>query len=339
MDRENVSSPPVYPSLSFFLCMDPQAQAPHNLPFEPDDLDLDRELESIAPTQAPRVQAPELPPLAPSIPPSAPPARPTAPPTPPANFLSGEPTSVAAAPLAPRPPSSGPKQPEDMFGALEASGNRPVPRVMPTEDPLATSKPAYGKYILGICGLIAGLGLLAAGLWYVAIHRPAKQAALEAVVPAILPDEEVVATTTPELIPTAPLVTLPVEVSPSPLNGDLLPPVTTPPVTTPPAGTNVPPPTAVSPEPTPEEPPTPIVTFVDTDGDELSDTREQELGTDPRNPDTDADGLTDGEEVLKYGTNPLKTDTDGDTFGDGLEVKGGYNPRGPGNCSTPTCTL
>jgi hypothetical protein len=46
--------------------------------------------------------------------------------------------------------------------------------------------------------------------------------------------------------------------------------------------------------------------------------------TDPRNPDTDGDGLTDGQErgVVSTGfvTNPLVGDTDGDTIPDGAEV-------------------
>jgi hypothetical protein len=96
------------------------------------------------------------------------------------------------------------------------------------------------------------------------------------------------------------------------------------------------------PPPTPVGTPAPGVTTTpaaptDTDNDGLSDTREQELGTDPRNADTDGDGLKDGDEVLKYGTNPLKMDTDTDTYPDGLEVKGGFNPRGTGKCSNPDC--
>lgn len=69
---------------------------------------------------------------------------------------------------------------------------------------------------------------------------------------------------------------------------------------------------------------------IDTDKDGLPDTREAQLGTDPNNPDTDADGLFDKEEVDVYHTNPLNSDTDGDTFPDGSEVKKGYNPNGPG---------
>lgn len=69
---------------------------------------------------------------------------------------------------------------------------------------------------------------------------------------------------------------------------------------------------------------------LDSDKDGLTDIREAQLGTNPNNPDTDADGLFDKEEVDVYRTNPLNPDTDGDSFLDGAEVKGGYNPNGPG---------
>jgi hypothetical protein len=68
----------------------------------------------------------------------------------------------------------------------------------------------------------------------------------------------------------------------------------------------------------------------DPDQDGLTNLQEQQLGTDPNNPDTDADGLTDGQEVTIYKTDPLNPDTDGDGFLDGAEVKAGYNPNGPG---------
>jgi outer membrane protein OmpA-like peptidoglycan-associated protein len=58
----------------------------------------------------------------------------------------------------------------------------------------------------------------------------------------------------------------------------------------------------------------------DDDNDGLFSDRERQLGTDPMNPDTDGDGLTDGDEVLKYSTNPLNKDTDGDGLSDGDEV-------------------
>src|ERR1019366_5361561 len=41
---------------------------------------------------------------------------------------------------------------------------------------------------------------------------------------------------------------------------------------------------------------------------------------------TDVDGLTDGDEVNKYHTNPLLADTDGDLIPDGVEVQTGTNP-------------
>lgn len=64
----------------------------------------------------------------------------------------------------------------------------------------------------------------------------------------------------------------------------------------------------------------------DTDGDSLSDARERELGTDPRNPDTDGDGLPDAEE-LALGTDPLDADTDNDGRSDGDEVDVGIVVR------------
>lgn len=71
----------------------------------------------------------------------------------------------------------------------------------------------------------------------------------------------------------------------------------------------------------------------DTDGDGLSDAWEMERSSigadeggqffDPRDPDTDDDGLTDKEEAL-LGTNPNNPDTDGDTISDYAEVKDGW---------------
>ncbi|MDE6253305.1 MAG: VWA domain-containing protein [Lachnospiraceae bacterium] len=45
------------------------------------------------------------------------------------------------------------------------------------------------------------------------------------------------------------------------------------------------------------------------------------------NSDTDSDALTDGDEVLKYHTNPNKEDTDDDGLLDGEEIKLGLNPN------------
>ncbi|MDG6225458.1 MAG: transglutaminase domain-containing protein [Candidatus Thermoplasmatota archaeon] len=59
----------------------------------------------------------------------------------------------------------------------------------------------------------------------------------------------------------------------------------------------------------------------DTDGDGLSDGEEVLIyGTNPLMADTDGDGLTDYEEVMIYGTDPLKSDTDGDGLSDYIEI-------------------
>src|SRR5439155_10299358 len=50
------------------------------------------------------------------------------------------------------------------------------------------------------------------------------------------------------------------------------------------------------------------------------DGEEKTAGTNPLSPDTDGDGLKDGDEVKIYKTNPLKADTDGDGLNDGFEV-------------------
>lgn len=61
----------------------------------------------------------------------------------------------------------------------------------------------------------------------------------------------------------------------------------------------------------------------DPDHDGLTNLQEFQLGTDPNNPDTDGDGLTDGQEVLVYHTNPLLFSTDGTGIPDGIEVQTG----------------
>ncbi|NCD32490.1 MAG: hypothetical protein EOL87_03635 [Spartobacteria bacterium] len=57
----------------------------------------------------------------------------------------------------------------------------------------------------------------------------------------------------------------------------------------------------------------------DTDGDGVSDGQEISDGTLPVQPDSDYDGLTDGEEKDLH-TNPMAVDSDGDDLSDGYEV-------------------
>jgi Bacterial TSP3 repeat len=67
--------------------------------------------------------------------------------------------------------------------------------------------------------------------------------------------------------------------------------------------------------------------LVDSDADGVSDSDEIDFyGTDALDPDTDGDELDDAEELLTYGTNPLLGDTDGDDVSDGEEVVAGSDP-------------
>ena len=68
----------------------------------------------------------------------------------------------------------------------------------------------------------------------------------------------------------------------------------------------------------------------DADQDGLTNAQENEAGTNPGLFDSDFDNLSDWEEVVVFGTDPLNPDTDGDTYLDGEEVQNGYNPKGEG---------
>lgn len=70
--------------------------------------------------------------------------------------------------------------------------------------------------------------------------------------------------------------------------------------------------------------------FLDSDGDGLTNAEELEAGTLANKADSDSDGLGDREEVEVYDTDPRDADTDNDTYLDGQEVKGGFNPNGEG---------
>jgi hypothetical protein len=79
-----------------------------------------------------------------------------------------------------------------------------------------------------------------------------------------------------------------------------------------------------------------VTRAADSDNDRLSDEKELEFGTDPNNPDSDGDGLLDGDEVVSnfngrpgtlqtdfpnpWITDPLNPDTDGDGLSDGFEA-------------------
>ena len=67
-------------------------------------------------------------------------------------------------------------------------------------------------------------------------------------------------------------------------------------------------------------PANPFDAGLDGDGDGATNLEEFENLTDPNNPDTDADGLLDGDEISLYGSDPLLSDTDGDGIDDGDEI-------------------
>ncbi|NJS42327.1 hypothetical protein HC766_09530 [Candidatus Gracilibacteria bacterium] len=62
----------------------------------------------------------------------------------------------------------------------------------------------------------------------------------------------------------------------------------------------------------------------DSDGAETIDEYNYQL--DPLVEDTDADGISDGDELFVYHTNPSEDDTDGDGFTDGQEIANCFDP-------------
>ena len=66
--------------------------------------------------------------------------------------------------------------------------------------------------------------------------------------------------------------------------------------------------------------------FADEDLDGLNNSQELEAGTRIDLEDTDEDGLSDGDEVNIWKTDPLVSDTDGDGLKDGKEVADGIDP-------------
>lgn len=79
--------------------------------------------------------------------------------------------------------------------------------------------------------------------------------------------------------------------------------------------------------------------LIDSDNDGLANVEEIQLGTNPLNADSDADGLNDFDENRTYGTDPLQADTDSDGLSDFDEVityntnplvsnRGDLGPRG-----------
>jgi|GEM_PF-1271156 len=64
---------------------------------------------------------------------------------------------------------------------------------------------------------------------------------------------------------------------------------------------------------------------LDGDTDGLNNLDEYRFATDPANPDTDGDGISDGDEVNIYGSSPAASDTDGDGMDDAYEIAVGLD--------------
>jgi hypothetical protein len=94
---------------------------------------------------------------------------------------------------------------------------------------------------------------------------------------------------------------------------------TDPPAEPAPSATDAAPTTPVA-ESAPENTDTAVATATDQDADNEPDELEPGLGLDPTNPDSDGDGVADGDEPDLYGTDPGVWDTDGDGFSDGEEL-------------------
>ncbi len=68
------------------------------------------------------------------------------------------------------------------------------------------------------------------------------------------------------------------------------------------------------------DPADPADALIDADLDGLLNVDEYRFESDPNNPDTDGDGITDGDEVNVYGSSPASSDTDGDEMPDAFEI-------------------
>lgn len=304
---------------------------PNNLPFAPDDVS-DEALESMATPEPTQVVTPR--PVSSSPTPTPVRPLPDALNTPaPVAAQRPDIQSMPADAMTDKNMSSKPQEPEDMFAdstPVRAPVRTPV---MPAMAPVPSSTgPSMVKVALLALLILVLLGGAAFGI-YTLINKNSNDTTLKDPVVNTVPQATTTNVVTP--IPTTPTSneTTSTDTEVDTTKGGLTLP---PPVTIPPSGVNIPLPSTSTPVVVPSPSTTSVV---DTDKDGLSDQQEIELGLDPNNPDSDGDGLTDGDENKLYGTNPLNRDTDKDTYPDGDEVKNGYNPRGDGKCATPTCEV
>lgn len=295
---------------------------PSNLPFEPSGSPMGGPPVPPPPTPPPstppRPPAPPVPPPVPPVPPVVPPLVPSRPMTPPPEINTMPPRTAP-----------GSREPEDIFSTVEQPSSAPTPpKTAGAMAPLPVHHASWTKYVLIGLAVILVLALGGFAFWYFAVRS--SEAPQTYTDTQMMPEATSSVSVIPAPEPSDPF--MPVDTMTT-SSGDL--PGLPPPVTTPPPGTNIPlPNTSTEPVVPPEPQPAPPI---DSDQDGLSDQREIELGTNATLTDSDADTVSDGDEVLKYGTNPLNMDTDGDSYQDGAEISKGYSPIGAGACANPDC--
>lgn len=77
--------------------------------------------------------------------------------------------------------------------------------------------------------------------------------------------------------------------------------------------------------------------WLDLDGDGLENQHERYYGTNIGLPDTDGDGLGDGQEISVHQTSPTMRDTDLDGYSDGAEIAAGSDPLDRDSCPGDEC--
>ncbi len=180
--------------------------------------------------------------------------------------------------------SSGRKEPEDIFENLDMSETG---RAVPVSDPVMDMPPKKSPFmivgiVLAILVVLGGGGFTA---WYF-LHTPTTPTQIDNNTNAESGTPRVVVTT-PEPVVEKPIVPPPSD------NVSITPPANAP--SPQPIGQPNTPPPAPPVQPSPE--PAPIISVKDTDADGLTDVEEVVLRTDTLNPDTDGDGFKDGDEM------------------------------------------
>jgi|GEM_PF-3128009 len=200
--------------------------------------------------------------------------------------------------------SSGTKEPEDIFSGMAAEGGGGAPAGAMEEVPGLEDRPSkpIGKILAVVFVLLLLLGGAGGGVYYFLVIRLAAQEEARALAEA---NANKIPTTTQ---PTTPIVNNGNGQIPTPIEE----PIQQEPVTPDPAPTNT-----VSPDQVPSNIPLPTTNQpAPVPAPVLTSTI-----------DTDADGLTDAEE-LALGTDARVADSDGDGFSDSAEVKGLFSPAG-----------